>query len=420
MADIAEFNDWIQKGLGRAVLYLREHDPNPFRQAVLHACTHDADDLATGGNRAEYCRDLMLSIGDEQFFRAGIFQALSVEPENPKEFDLGQTIELAGSFAQNGDSEIKHAMYAAIQRAGFARESYCVSDLIKLDGIDALLFAADLFPAMIDADDLWQVGHLVSSLQERDGTESANEAIERASRESPRLRRMLEAYEGSKLKHSREGIWPLTRPDYPELKRLIVEHGVMGYLSAWGRSASAEELEMAADDLIDETDPGRIFAYLSIFREQRFPRPANRLLELADHSEIRIARHAVGVLSQLKSPAIRDRALTYLALPARAGDAVDLLVSNYETGDFQLIEAKLREPISAEDLHHFGMGIRDLLGAHCPKEAEQSLLLLYENGYCSQCRHRFVERLIELHGLPDWIRSECRFDAWADTRTLVQ
>src|SRR5271156_1641526 len=113
MANIAEFNDSIQKGLGRAVLYLREHDPNSFRQAVLHACTHETDDLATGGDRTEYCRDLMVSIGDEQFFRRGIFHALTVGPEDPKKFDLAQTIGLAGSFAQNGDSEIKHAMYAA-------------------------------------------------------------------------------------------------------------------------------------------------------------------------------------------------------------------------------------------------------------------------------------------------------------------
>jgi hypothetical protein len=419
MADIVEFDDWIQKGLGRAVVYLREHDPNPLRQAVLHACTHQTRDLATGGNRTEYCRDLMLSIGDEEFFRTGIFQALTVEAENPKEFDLDQTIELAASFAQNGDSEIKNAMYAAVKRAGFARAGCCVSDLIKLDGIDALLFAADLFPSDIEDNDLWQVGHLVSSLQERDGTEPADQAIEHASRDNPRLRRMLEVYEAD-LKESKKGIWPRIRPDYAELKRLIAEHGAMGYLSAWGRSASAEELEMAADDLIDETDPGRIFAYLKLFHDQRFPRPADRLLELADHSEIRIARYAVGVLSQLKSPAIRNRALSYLALPARAGDAADLLASNYQTGDFQLIEAKLREPMDAEDLHRFGMGVKHLLAAHCPKEAEQSLLLLYENGYCSQCRHTFVERLIQLQGLPDSIRSECRFDAWAGTRQLVQ
>jgi len=420
MADIAEFNEWVQKGLGRAVVYLKAHDPTPFRQTVLHACTHKTDDLATGGDRTEYCLNLMLSIGDEKFFRTGIFHALTLEPKNPEKFDLGQTIELAGSVAQNGDSEIKLAMYAAIERAGFSRAGHCVSDLIKLDGIDALLFAADLLPSDIEDDGLWQVGHLVSSLQERDGTESANEAIERASRESPRLRRMLELYEASEPKQAEKGIWPLTRPDYPELKRLIAERGAMGYLLAWGRSASAEELEMAADDLIDETDPGRIFAYLKIFRDQRFPRPTNRLLELADHSEIRIARHAVGVLSQLNSPAIRSRALTYLSIPARAGDAADLLASNYQAGDFQLIEAQLREPMDAEDLHHFGMGIRHLLNAHFPREAEQSLLLLYENGYCSQCRHRFVERLIELQKLPDWMRSECHFDAWDDTRKLVQ
>lgn len=85
-----------------------------------------------------------------------------------------------------------------------------------------------------------------------------------------------------------------------------------------------------------------------------------------------------------------------------------------------MIEALLREPMDVDDLHHFGMGVRHLLEVHCPKEAEHSLLLLYENGPCSLCRGEFVEHLIALQRLPDWMRSECRFDASTEIRKLVQ
>jgi len=362
----------------------------------------------------------MHSVGDQQFFRAGLFDALTAEPKDPEQFDLGTTVQLARPFAQEGDSEIKKAMYDAVARAGFAREGHCCDDLIKLDGIDALHFAADLFPCDIDDNDLWQVGSLVFALQERDGAEPANEAIQRASRESPRLARMLETARASDLKREGRLFKPSTRLDYPALKQLIGEPGVKSYLFFWSRAASIEELEAVANDLTTETDEGRILAYLSIFRERQCPLPANRLLELAEHSDIRIARRAVDLLSRLKDPAIRSLALSFLDVSDRAGDAADLLASNYQTGDFQLIEARLREPMDAEDLHHFGMGIKHLLETYCPKEAEQSLLLLYENGPCSLCRHKFVERLIELQRLPDRIRSECHFDAYTETRKLVQ
>ena len=38
---ISAFDQWLKKGLGRAVVHLRTHDPEPHRDAVLYACTHD-------------------------------------------------------------------------------------------------------------------------------------------------------------------------------------------------------------------------------------------------------------------------------------------------------------------------------------------------------------------------------------------
>jgi len=37
----ADLAAWLQKGLGRAVLRLRETDARPFRRVILHACTHN-------------------------------------------------------------------------------------------------------------------------------------------------------------------------------------------------------------------------------------------------------------------------------------------------------------------------------------------------------------------------------------------
>jgi len=39
---------------------------------------------------------------------------------------------------------------------------------------------------------------------------------------------------------------------------------------------------------------------------------------------------------------------------------VELLVNNYKPGDFQLIEARLREPVKIDDLHSLEIGVRNL------------------------------------------------------------
>jgi hypothetical protein len=46
--------------------------------------------------------------------------------------------------------------------------------------------------------------------------------------------------------------------------------------------------------------------------------------------------------------------------------------------------------------------------------------LLYENEPCTICRCSCVDQLIALDMLPDWMREECRYDAYSHTRETVQ
>jgi hypothetical protein len=95
------------------------------------------------------------------------------------------------------------------------------------------------------------------------------------------------------------------------------------------------------------------------------------------------------------------------------------LVRNAEHGDYGIIEGLLREDIDPYFYHCLGIDVRHSVEAHRSKEAERSLLLLYENGPCSLCRHGAVEELIAIDQLPAWIREECQYDAYSETRKLV-
>jgi hypothetical protein len=417
--NLAEFDSWLRKGLGRAVVYLQTHDPQQYRNAVLYACTHDLAYDSQCENRSEaYFSDLIRSAGDRQFFRNGLLDALTTKPNEPEKFDLGQTIEIARTFAEQGDTEIKRAMYEAVVQEGFEHAGHCYADLIKLDGINALVSAEEHFPySTFGNDDLWQVNVLVTALKERDGVEQANAAIDHARLHSPQLARML-AMAATSDEALEKKISDRKRLDYATLRATITKQSI-GTLYSWGKTASEEDLKAAAEDLTGETAETRIIAYLAIFRWRSFPISIHRLLELANSSNAQVGTRAVAALSQLTHADIRAVALKLMNETGRRGDAVDLLINNYEAGDFRMIELALGEPMDDYDVHNLGISVRRLADVHCPKDARDSLLLLYEKGPCSLCRGGFVEHLLALNELPQSVREECRYDADIDTRKLV-
>src|SRR5258708_35538847 len=136
-----EFAGWLRKGLGRASVYLKTHDGKACSEALLHACTHNlAYDRQCEDSRTPYLLELIELSGDAQFYRNGILAALMSEDDD---VDQGQTFELAASFAEKGDSEIKQSMYAAFERDGFGISA--ADEIVRLDGLPRLLFLARSF-----------------------------------------------------------------------------------------------------------------------------------------------------------------------------------------------------------------------------------------------------------------------------------
>lgn len=419
MENVEEFESWLRKGIGRAVLYLKTHDSKPHLESLLNACIRNvAYDSQCESSREQYLKDLIQASGDEEFFRDGLMLVLAAEMIDTDQADLDQIIAVARMFAQRGDLPIKNSMYRALERAGFELAGSCYTDLIALDGIHALVIASEKCPATIDDHDLWVLDTLLVALEERDGSEAANVAIEEASRQSPGLKAFVER--ARRVRITKRSIDKDPRLDYPSLKLVIREESKFRNLYGWGRTASVEELEAAADDIIGETDRNRLLTYLSIFRSGHLPRSIEKVLELAESDDIRIARAAVNALAQISDPRIRELLLRLMDIPNRRGDAVELMISNYHDGDFERIEAAVRETRDPDCLHYLGMGMRHLLAVHCPQDATNALLFLYENGPCSLCRGEFVEKLIALKSIPERIREECLFDADPNTRKLVE
>ncbi|MEO8131990.1 MAG: hypothetical protein ABI822_33150, partial [Bryobacteraceae bacterium] len=205
------------------------------------------------------------------------------------------------------------------------------------------------------------------------------------------------------------------RQNYETLKLSLTRAAAM----AWAQTATPDELALAAEDLRFETDEDRLLAYLRMFRRHVFPQPIDRLLDLARAENNDIARAALVALSNVVDTRVRALGLDLITGLKGRSFAVGLLTRNAELGDYRVLEGLLSETIDPDIYHNIGIDVRRFIKAHRSQEAERSLLLLYENGPCSVCRHGAVEELIAIDRLPDWIREECHYDAYSETRKLV-
>ena len=301
------------------------------------------------------------------------------------------------------------AMYAAFDRRhGFVGAGIgCAEQLVILDGLNGLLFTMKGF-GEVEADERpWQFGHLMETLKEHHGEQPLPAELNLFLREWQDHERLWELERGKA---------PKPRPDYATLKKSLTRAGAM----AWARNATSGEFALAAEDLLRETDEERIICYLRMFRKHTFPATMDRLLEFANRKNHDVARAALVALGNVVDQRVRDLALWLISERRWIDFAVGLLVQNGDGHDYRILEELLADTSLDTSVYHgLGIDIRDFVKSHRSGQAERALLLLYENGPCTLCRHGAVEELITIDRLPAGIRDECAFDAYSETRKLV-
>ncbi len=398
-----DFESWLQKGLGRAAVYLKAHDARLRREPLLHACTHNITyDPQCEDSRAPYLLDLIEISGEVEFYRDRITDALSSDDE---ELDIGQMFEIVGRFA-NQSSVVRNAMYAAFEKHGFVNAGLGAADqLVILDGMSGLLFAMQSFGEVEPDDRPWQFRHLIETLEQHHGKQPLPAQLDPFFQE---WRHHEQIWEDARQPRK-------PRQSYEALKQSLTKADAL----RWSRDATADELATAAQDLLSESDEKRLAAYLNIFRNNVFPAQLDRLMDLARSANDAIARSAVVALSKIRDQRVRDLGLDLIASRNRLNLAIELLIENSDAGDYRIFEELLAEQHDPYIYHGMSFDIRDYIRSHRSEDAERSLLLQYENEPCSMCRHGAVEELIAIDRFPDWMREECRYDAYSETRSLV-
>lgn len=425
--DTSTFKSWLVRGLGRAAVFLEEHDATPYQEALLYACTHNLSyDSQCEDSRAPYLWKLIELSKNQTFFREGVLRALRERGDNDDDSCAWRQIfGLARHFAAQGDTEVKQAMYSAFECLGFNRAADSSAQLIILDGLEGFLYAASQFNIDDPDREVWEFDLLMCELEENLGKELAANVFAKKARNDHKLARLLEALleYRSRLEEKERKLEkspPLS--DYSVLKGQINRDSntlrISG-LPGWGEAASSVELLAAANDLLMEEDERKLAAYLRIFWRRPFPTNIDRLLVLANDERKRVRHSAVTALRNVRHPLVRELALSLLSSVDRSEDGIELLCSNLEHGDFALVERALLRSDNDDSSHGIGSSMLALLERHLGLEAVKSLLLVYEKTPCSICRAGSVRFLIGLGKLPDWMRRECLNDANDEIVKLV-
>lgn len=412
---LPEFREALWNGLGRPILYAHHHDVAPFQEAILDACLHCyAVDPQCEGTRAPFMYELVTLTPDRDFYSDEVLKAL---PGCGDDYDAVQRFRFASYMAMDGDDRAKRAMYDNFN-PGPRMAEQTGTDFLRMDGLGGLLFAAEKVGALlISATDRVDLGMLTFVAGETLGEEQALNGLRKAGETDSRIEAYLVALEVRQKKQSDfPSIQNLT---YAELKPRLAE--LRHRVSAWGERASAENLELAARDLLTAETTEEQLQYLRIFRWRAFPLDHTALFPLLASTNERLADVAAEALANITHPSVRELAFC-LVEERRAGrdQAIMMLSRNWQDGDHEIALRWFEQEEDRETRHGLGMDLRKFWEEHPDATSEGRMLLaLYEKGPCSMCREFVVRRLLELEQLPDEIRTECAHDASEEVRELV-
>jgi hypothetical protein len=418
--DTTQFVHWLRIGLGRPIVYLRDHDSQPYRDTILNACLQDTVyDRQCEGSRAPYLFDVIAATGEPDYYRDRLLAASA--PEALDGYDGEQILALLGHFAAQGDAVSRAQLYHVFDANIMTERPDGATEIVEVDGVTGLLTIVGRL--VFDPEDDWEAYSFVRDAIARSGEAETWSALRIAAATDPPMldfytlaQRGRDQYESPALT-DREAA---PTEDYATLRAQLLagDRSARRQFQRWAIRAADDELRLAAVDVLTENDPKRLEVLLSLFRKRPFPLEHARLLTLARSTDRRIAALSRTILANLTHPDVRALGLALLA--KGDGDGARLLANNYQEGDFTLIERLLLTWTDRHEIHNLGFGLRHLAEPQQRPEAIDALSAAYERGPCSLCREHSVELLAAVQTLPAWLVAECQHDANKHLRGMAR
>jgi hypothetical protein len=420
MTNVDAFASALKKGLGRAMILLRQDPLNPaYRGALLHACmTNQVFDVQCEEPRAPYLCKLVHEIGAER----DSWEALCLEFADPGDDPSGRhrtqmfaILCLIAGADRSLDRSRLRTMLSATDYDLVARN--CMDDLVRLEGLSGLEFCVKTFEAkMHEADDEWLLGTLVHTLQERDGAEAADTQIRQAREQSADFDQHMRIVDAENLAGKLE-VPPFDREAF---KSMLATNQAIPF--PWIEAATNQDITWVVDALHDATSGHELGQLLRFFWKHDFPGAPDFLISIARRPDARVANFALKALSRIRHPDVRSFAMELMKERQRVSDGIRLLARNWQADDLSKLEAALASVGDDEhEIHDITSHMPEVLDSVPPGTCSPASLLLevYERNPCTTCRIDVMEALVHHGCVPEWLAEECQYDAEPRVIALV-
>lgn len=424
-----EFRDALRKGLGRAILHVKDYGADGLMDDILHAVTHNlVFDPQMNGNRYEWILWLIKKTRRVEFFRERVLEALR---ESREPWDLSLLYALAAEFAEGGDEEARTAIYEKFERQEVDEPWLGGTSLVCLYGMEGFMHVAKLIGARMRRDPAYRERLRKSGENDymiyiaADTEEKKNEALallrERADADEA-IRIYLEEFETYLCREE-------SRSSPPGQPGQLSMEDVLACIERleWTRRYQAKRCynRVAPEGhndifkaMLAETRREQLLQFFWFYSGKPLPWFDEKLLEWAASEDTEIRSRSLMSLTRLEHPSIRKFALEQLRQPGTKliPNLIRLFAHNWRPGDAELIRSALWVPENPNTAHEFVLDILNLSSTIKNAEMRDLWLWAYEHSPCAYCRSSMVEHLIEFDLAPYDLQVECRFDCEEETR----
>lgn len=419
----AQFTAALHRGHGRAVQQINDHGAVGLEDRIIEACVS----CVTYDPQCEADRSPWLySIVDRAKLNESVLQAIEAtikEPPPEDHRDIDQRSAILKELAAAGSIDARRLLYASLVRLSHTSDVIGADQIVELDGVDGLIYAArQLGRWLHDDPHFWVDDYLSSQVDRSLGIEGAGiAALERAAVADPDVARYLTGLRKTQASQSSHG-GVIDVEAYTGAE--IVAHvnnnpkDQCHWFRRWGGQATLDQRELVFEAMLASEEPGHVMRLSRCFAKTGVPRFDRRLLRWIAHVDERVRRAVVKAAAPIKHVELRQAAM-HLFAEGDAANGMALLVNNFEADDFALGSKSLERIEDADEAHDLVRSLLDLCEAHPGANALDCLLHVYELSPCSACRHTAVKALVDTNTAPAWVLAECTFDADPDTRAFA-
>ncbi|MFY7741288.1 MAG: hypothetical protein ACOVQR_01475 [Flavobacterium sp.] len=344
-----------------------------------------------------------------------------METEQDNTWNLTHLFALAKLYAQRNDTEIKQAIYDRFLKNPIEGSDWVGAyEILELDGLNGLFYVAEKFGKYIeqnpdDSQDDW----IIKRFQEENKKIKVSEELKKKAETNKFIHIYLENIKRTKASQENQRTKPKKYKDI--IDEILNSKPFISFRRK--SNLTDKEINQVAKQLIDETDKSCIEKLLDIFDFYKFPHDSQIILDFAKQkrtSKNRIVENAIDALKHLTSKEIRNFAMDKIQTVKNPIDYLEILVSNYKSGDFQLLSEIAKKTKSEHKIERLAGIYTNIFKANNTKDCKEPLEILYNKLNCAIHRKGIVKILMANKVISDKIRQEIKFDCDLETRKLVQ